>query len=232
MEHRYQRRAGGVRLLAVSKGHGPDCIREAYAAGIRDFGESYLQEAESKMAGIAGTTKGRGGTSARSGKMSDIVWHFIGPLQANKTRAVAARFQWVHSIDREKVARRLSQQRPVEAGPLDVCVQLRMSGMGEEPRKSGIDQAGLESLCAFVASLPQLRLRGLMAIPPPSREASVQRAYFHTLAACFADLAARFPVMDTLSMGMSGDYEAAIAEGATLIRIGSGIFGPRTNPQK
>ncbi|MGI9250714.1 MAG: YggS family pyridoxal phosphate-dependent enzyme [Pseudohongiellaceae bacterium] len=208
-ERRYGRAEGSVGLLAVSKRHGAESIRAAYAAGVRDFGESYLQEGEGKIGAL--------------GEL-DICWHFVGPLQSNKTRGVAEQFDWVHSVDREKTARRLSEQRPSRLAPLNVCVQVRMS---DEAGKSGVAPDALPALCDTIAALPGLKLRGLMAIPAVSEQMAEQRSVFQTLAGHFTRLQARFPDMDTLSMGMSNDYEAAIAEGATLIRVGTAIFGPR-----
>ena len=235
LEKHYGRTEGSVTLLAVTKKQGVDAIGAAYAAGLRHFGESYVQEAMSKIAKIA---------EIDEAAMPDIVWHFVGPLQSNKTRRVASRFHWVHSVDREKTARRLSEQRPPDMPPLNVCVQLRLS---DEGNRAGAEPQDLESLCDLVAALPELRLRGLMGMPPPGRgldqepdrepgrepgrepdrEIDTQRAAFRRLAGHFNRLQARFPAMDTLSMGMSGDYEAAIAEGATIIRLGTALFGPR-----
>lgn len=209
LEDKYARPRGAVTLLAVSKRHGIAEIREAYAAGIRDFGENYLQEALEKM-----------------DKLEDIEcnWHFIGPLQSNKTRAVAERFDWVHSVDRDKIARRLSQQRPASAQPLNVCIQVNLSA---EASKSGVSVEDCGALCDLIATLENLSLRGLMAIPAVSGDMAEQRGVFARLTALFREQQARHPDLDTLSMGMSGDYEAAIAEGATIIRLGTALFGPR-----
>jgi pyridoxal phosphate enzyme (YggS family) len=208
-EQRYGRPDDSVTLLAVSKKQPGERIREAYLAGIRDFGENYLQEAEAKVAALADL---------------DITWHFIGPLQSNKTRPVAALFDWVHSVDRLKIAQRLSDQRDPALPLLNICVQVDLSG---EASKSGIDPAVTEQLCRQVASLPHLRLRGLMAIPAPEEDFQRQRQVFHRLAELFQRLRSEFPQFDTLSMGMSNDFEAAIAEGSTLVRIGTALFGPR-----
>jgi pyridoxal phosphate enzyme (YggS family) len=198
-----------VSLLAVSKTHAPALIREAHAAGQRAFGENYVQEAEAKMASLADLP---------------LEWHLVGPLQSNKTRIVAERFQWVHTVDREKVARRLSEQRPAGLPPLDVLVQVNVSG---EASKSGIAPGGAAALARAVACLPHLRLRGLMAVPEPTPEARVQRARFAGLRALFESLRREGLALDTLSMGMSDDMEAAIAEGSTMVRIGTAIFGKR-----
>jgi PLP dependent protein len=195
---------GAVRLLAVSKTHAPERIREAYAAGQRDFGENYVQEALDKMAQLADLP---------------LEWHFVGPLQSNKTRAVAGRFQWVHSVDREKVARRLSEQRPAGMAPLNVLIQVNASGEGS---KSGVALGEAQALAAAIAGLPNLRLRGLMAIPEPGAPA----ARFRAVGEVYAELREAFG-LDTLSLGMSDDLEAAIAAGSTMVRIGTAIFGAR-----
>jgi len=208
-EQRYGRPAGSVTLLAVSKKQPIDRIRAAYQAGIRDFGENYLQEAGQKMDLLQDLA---------------ITWHFIGPLQSNKTRPVADRFHWVHSIDRLKIAQRLSTQRNADLPPLNVCIQVNLSG---EASKSGIDPAHTGELCRQIAGLPALRLRGLMAIPAPEDDFQRQRQVFHRLAELFNQLKPEFPHFDTLSMGMSDDFEAAIAEGSTMVRIGTALFGPR-----
>jgi pyridoxal phosphate enzyme (YggS family) len=196
-------------LLAVSKGQPGSAIRAAVAAGVLDIGENYWQEAEPKLAELAELP---------------IAWHFIGPLQANKTRAVAAHFQWVHSVDRGKIAERLAAQRPSHLPPLNVCLQVNIN---DEHTKSGIDPAGLDELAAVVAALPQLRLRGLMAIPRAAADPAGQRRNVALLRAEFERLQQRWPQLDTLSIGMSADLEAAIAEGSTLLRIGTDIFGSR-----
>jgi pyridoxal phosphate enzyme (YggS family) len=202
-----RRPEGSVRLLAVSKGQPAELLREAYALGLREFGENYLQEALRKQEALADL---------------DLVWHFIGPIQSNKTRNIAARFAWVHSIDRLKIAERLSEQRPESLPPLDVCLQVKL---GAEESKSGVDPAALPELAAAVRELPRLRLRGLMTIPPPSDDPVAQRTAFRQLREALEGLA--LPEFDTLSMGMSNDLEAAIAEGSTLVRIGTALFGPR-----
>jgi len=206
------RRADATRLLAVSKTQPAERIREAYEAGQRDFGENYLQEALDKQAALA--------------ELDAIVWHFIGPLQSNKTREVAEHFRWVHSVDRLKIARRLSDQRPAELGPLDICLQVNVSG---EASKSGVPPEALDALALEVAALPNLRLRGLMAIPAPAETRDAQRRPFAQLRACLERLNAAHPelALDTLSMGMSADLEAAVQEGATWVRLGTAIFGAR-----
>lgn len=198
-------------LLAVSKGQSGTVIRSAVAAGILDIGESYWQEAEQKIAALADLP---------------IVWHFIGPLQTNKTRAIASHFQWVHSVDRLKIAERLSAQRPAHLPPLNICLQVNISA---ETTKAGIDLAELDALSAAVIALPGLRLRGLMAIPQASADVAVQQHNFARLRAALERLQQRWPQLDTLSMGMSGDLEAAVAEGSTLLRIGTDIFGARNH---
>jgi pyridoxal phosphate enzyme (YggS family) len=201
-----------ITLLAVSKTHPAARIVEAIEAGQRAFGENYVQEAVHKMDAL-------GGSPARA-----LEWHLIGPLQSNKTRVVAERFDWVQTIDRHKTAERLSAQRPLNRRPLNVLVQVNVSG---EASKSGVEpQAALE-LAQSVAGLPRLRLRGLMAIPEPTDDAALQRARFRLLRELLEAVQARGLAVDTLSMGMSDDMEAAIAEGATMVRIGTAIFGAR-----
>lgn len=212
-----QRTPGSVKLLAVSKTHGPDRVREAWHAGARDFGENYVQEALAKMAEL----------SAPQLATPGITWHFIGPIQSNKTRDIAAHFDWVHSVDRLKIIQRLQDQRPAGLAPLNVCVQINLSN---EDTKSGVDLQQARDLCAAVAQQDKLCLRGLMAIPAPCTDPLLQRAAFRPLAALFRELQSSYPSMDTLSMGMSDDYAAAIAEGSTMIRIGTGIFGKREYP--
>lgn len=208
-ETEFARPAGSVKLLAVSKRHSSDSIREAAAWGQRDFGENYLQEAEEKIGELAEL---------------DLCWHFIGPIQSNKTRRIAELFRWVHSVDRTKTARRLSEQRPASLPGLNVCVQVNLS---DETSKSGVSLAEAETLCQEVDSLPNLVLRGLMAIPAPLVDFSRQRTVFAELAAEYRRLHTIYPSIDTLSMGMSEDYGAAIAEGSTLVRLGTALFGAR-----
>lgn len=198
-----------VHLLAVSKTQPAAAIRRAYEAGVREFGENYLQEALQKQEDLTDL---------------NLLWHFIGPIQSNKTRAIAEHFDWVHSIERLKIARRLSEQRPEGLPALQVCLQVNISG---EASKSGIDMAELPALALAVSELPRLELRGLMAIPAATSIEAEQRAAFATLRQCLEALRPQIDGLDTLSMGMSADLEAAIAEGASIIRIGTGIFGPR-----
>jgi pyridoxal phosphate enzyme (YggS family) len=208
-EQRYQRPPGTVTLLAVSKKQPIEAIRQAYEAGIRNFGENYVQEAEFKILQLSDL---------------DICWHFIGPIQSNKTSAIAGLFDWVHSVDRIKIARRLSEQRDPSKPPLNICVQVNLSG---EASKSGVKLDEAEQLCEQIDSMDNLCLRGLMAIPAPQDDVPGQRQVFGKLAAVFHRLQSRFSRFDTLSIGMSSDYEAAIAEGSTLVRIGTALFGPR-----
>ncbi|MDE3009733.1 MAG: YggS family pyridoxal phosphate-dependent enzyme [Pseudomonadota bacterium] len=216
---RLQSLSGGrpVQLVAVSKTQPPERLREAYAAGLRAFGENYLNEALDKQAALADLP---------------IEWHFIGPLQSNKTRSVAGHFAWVHSVDRLKLAERLSAQRPPALPPLQVCIQVNVSG---EASKSGIAPSALPALAHAVATLPRLRLRGLMAIPEASTDPHLLRSRFAQLRALCGQLQAQGLALDTLSMGMSADYAQALAEGATLVRIGSALFGarsPQTAPER
>ncbi|APE31042.1 YggS family pyridoxal phosphate enzyme [Halomonas aestuarii] len=208
------RPADDARLLAVSKTKPAELIREAWHEGQREFGENYVQEALDKQAELA--------------DLDPIVWHFIGPLQSNKTRDVAEHFSWVHSVDRERIARRLNDQRPEALGPLDICLQVNIS---DEASKSGLSLDELPALAEAVLSMPRLRLRGLMAIPAPAEGLAAQRAPFARLREALEGLRERFPEapLDTLSMGMSDDLEAAVLEGATLVRLGTAIFGARAH---
>lgn len=201
-----------ARLLAVSKTKPAAMIREAWHLGQRDFGENYVQEALDKQDELA--------------DLAGIVWHFIGPLQSNKTREVAERFAWVHSVDRVKIARRLNDQRPEALPPLQVCLQVNISA---EASKSGVSLDELPALAEAVLAMPRLRLRGLMAIPAPAEGLDAQRAPLARLRQALEGLRERFPEvpLDTLSMGMSDDLEAAVLEGATLVRLGTAIFGAR-----
>jgi pyridoxal phosphate enzyme (YggS family) len=208
-EDRARRPAGSVTLLAVSKTFPAEAVRACAAAGQRRFGENYLQEATEKIGALHDL---------------DLEWHFIGPLQSNKTRPVAELFHWVHSVDRLRIAERLSSQRPAGLPPLNICLQVNVSG---EESKSGTTLAELPALAEAVRALPGLRLRGLMAIPAPADNPEAQRLPFRTLRLAFEALNARGLALDTLSMGMSDDLEAAILEGATLVRVGSAIFGHR-----
>ena len=200
-----------VTLLAVSKTFGTDAVREAIEAGERRFGENYVQEGVDKIAALA-DVRGL------------VEWHLIGPLQSNKTRVVAERFDWVHSVDRLKIAQRLSEQRPARLPPLQLCLQVNISG---EPGKSGLRPDEVPAVAKAVADLPRLTLRGLMAIPEPAADFAAQRAPHRQLRELFQSLQAGGLALDTLSMGMSADLEAAVAEGATLVRVGSAIFGAR-----
>lgn len=206
---RWSRDPAGMTVLAVSKIQPPEAIRAAAAAGQRDFGENYLQEALTKIDAVADPA---------------LRWHFIGAIQSNKTRAIAERFDWVHTVDREKIARRLNAQRPDELPPLNVCLEVNVSN---ESQKAGAAPDEVEALAEAVAGMPRLKLRGLMALPAPADEFEAQREPFKKLSALFAQLRAKGHEIDTLSMGMSGDFEAAIAEGATVVRIGTAIFGAR-----
>ncbi|MCP5162370.1 MAG: YggS family pyridoxal phosphate-dependent enzyme [Hahellaceae bacterium] len=198
-----------IHLLAVSKTRSPDEIRALHELGQKAFGENYVQEALDKLPALADCS---------------IEWHFIGPLQSNKSRAVATHFDWVHSVDRLRLAERLSQQRPANLGPLNICIQINIDN---EESKSGIALSELESLAQQIAALPQLRLRGIMAIPDPDQEASSLAQSFANLKSAFDQLKSLHPEVDTLSMGMSDDMECAIAEGSTQVRIGTALFGPR-----
>ncbi len=200
-----------VHLLAVSKAHPASALREAYAAGQRMFGENYLQEALGKQAELTDLA---------------IEWHFIGPIQSNKTQAIAQHFDWVHSVDRLKIAERLSAARPASKAPLQICLQVNVSN---EETKSGLTPDAALTLAHEVQSLPALKLRGLMAIPAPTSDPQLQLAQFHQVRSIFQQLQQQGLTLDTLSIGMSEDFPAAIAEGATIVRIGSAIFGPR-NP--
>ena len=206
---RHGRDPTAITLLAVSKMQSPQAVVEAAQAGQRDFGENYVQEALDKQIAVTNPA---------------LIWHFIGPIQSNKTRAIAENFAWVHSVDRFKIAQRLSIQRPVNTPPLNVCIEVNISG---EASKSGVVPEAVAALAEQVVVLPQLKLRGLMAIPAPTSDAQQQRQAFAQVRALFDALNQRGLSLDTLSMGMSGDLEAAIAEGATIVRVGTAIFGPR-----
>lgn len=203
------RDAGSVALLAVSKTKPDSLIRAAWNAGQRAFGENYAQEAEEKARRLADL---------------GIEWHFIGPIQSNKTRGLAQTMAWVHSIDRLKIAQRLSDQRPAHLPPLNLCVQVKLS---DEPSKSGVASSELPNLAEQIVKLPKLRLRGLMAIPAATADYPEQRMSFSKLQGLLFELQKQHPQADTLSMGMSGDLEAAVVEGSTLVRVGTDIFGAR-----
>ena len=201
-----QRDVTSIHLLAVSKTKPAAALREAYAAGVRDFGENYLQEARAKQVELADLP---------------LSWHFIGPIQSNKTREIAEHFSWVHSVDRLKIAQRLSEQRPADLEPLNICIQVNVSG---EASKSGCTPQDLPALATAINALPRLKLRGLMAIPEPTENRAEQDAAFATV----RDLQQSLNLgLDTLSMGMSHDLESAIAQGATWVRIGTALFGAR-----
>ncbi len=206
-----QRQSQAIRLLAVSKTRQADELRQAWACGQQEFGENYLQEVLDKIEAL---------------KDLNIGWHFIGPLQSNKTRPIAESFDWVHSVDRFKIAQRLNDQRPGEMPPLNICLQVNIS---EEASKSGVLPADLPTLAAKVAALKNIRLRGLMAIPASSDDPEQQRKPFAQMNNLLKSLQQQLPdqPLDTLSMGMSGDMDAAILEGATIVRIGTALFGPR-----
>ena len=203
------RPAGSVALLAVSKTKPLADVLAAHAAGQCAFGENYVQEGVEKCLATQGM---------------NLEWHFIGPLQSNKTRLVAEHFSWVHSVDRNKIAERLAQQRPIGLGPLNVCVQVNISG---EASKSGCQPADVRALCKHIIELPRLRLRGMMTIPEATEDHARQRQQFAAMRELLTELQSEGLVLDTLSMGMTHDLEAAIAEGATLVRIGTAIFGER-----
>jgi pyridoxal phosphate enzyme (YggS family) len=206
-----QRPVQSVTLLTVSKTFGPDAVREAVAAGERRFGENYVQEGVDKIASLADLR-------------SQLEWHLIGPLQSNKTRVVAEQFDWVHTVDRLKTALRLSEQRPAALAPLQVCIQVNLGG---EDTKSGVAPADAITLAHEVARLPRVTLRGLMSIPPPTDDAAMQRESAAALRELMQALNDNGLTLDTLSIGMSADMDAAIAEGSTMVRIGSAIFGSR-----
>jgi PLP dependent protein len=206
---RYGRPAQSVGLVAISKGQPAEAIRMLAECGQRDFGENYLQETLPKLAAL---------------ESLQLTWHFTGQIQANKTREIAERFQWVHTLDRERIAVRLNEQRPHYAPPLYICLQVRLA---DEPGKGGIAPAEVAALARRVQELPRLQLRGLMCLPPLRESFAEQKALFDRLAACRAELNAQGFSLDTLSMGMSADMEAAVAAGATWVRIGTALFGER-----
>ena len=212
-ERRFDRAPGSVALLAVAKTKPASLIREAWEAGQLRFGENFVQEAIAKLDELSGLS-GPGG----------IEWHFVGALQGNKSRMVAERFDWVQTVDRLRIARRLSDQRPAFLPPLNVCLQVNVSG---ESSKSGVEISEVAELAAAVADLPRLRLRGLMTIPRPCAGLDEQRAALRPLVEAYERLRAGGHSIDTLSMGMTDDLEAAVAEGATMVRIGTAVFGPR-----
>ncbi len=210
-EKQYQRPPGSVQLLAVSKTFPPEAVEQAYQTGQRDFGENYLQDALVKIQAIS---------------HSDIIWHFIGQIQSNKTADIARYFDWVHTLDREKIARRLNQQRPKDKQPLNCFIQVNISN---EKSKNGLTkQDEILQLAHTIDSLEHLSLRGLMTIPKKSKTFNEQKTEFSKLVHSFTELQKHFPYIDSLSMGMTQDMEAAIAAGSNWVRIGSGIFGART----
>ena len=212
-ERRFDRPPGSVALVAVAKTKPAALIREAWEAGQRRFGENFVQEAVAKVDELS-TLAGPGG----------IEWHFVGALQTNKSRTVAERFDWVHTVDRVRIARRLSDQRPAWLAPLNVCLQVNVSG---ERSKSGVDVSEAADLASAVAELPRLRLRGLMTIPRPCTGLDEQRGALRPLVEAYERLRGDGHPLDTLSMGMTDDLEAAVAEGSTLVRVGTAVFGPR-----
>ena len=209
------RATNAVQLLAVSKLQSADKIESLYAAGQRAFGENYVQEAVDKIAEFAAKPQ-----------YADIEWHLIGPLQSNKTRVVAESFQWVHSVDRLKIAERLSAQRPAHLPPLNICIQVNISG---EASKSGCPPEDALALVAAVSQLPQLSVRGLMGMPEPGIGDEATHQQFLMLAGLFAEALSRNALIDTLSIGMSDDLELAVACGSTIVRVGTALFGARPN---
>lgn len=219
------RSADSITVVAASKSQPLTAMEAAAAAGVRHFGESYVQEALGKIDALCAAA-GAGTHCAPDPGSGAIAWHFIGRMQANKTRPVAERFAWVHTVDRLKIAERLSAQRPFHAPKLNVCLEVSLAG---EAAKGGVAPHDLEALAGAVAALPRLALRGLMCLPPPEREPEAQRRWFAELRHLFERLNAQGAGLDTLSMGMSGDFETAVLEGATMVRIGTAIFGPRAD---
>lgn len=204
-----QRKADEITLLAVSKTQTAEALKEAYLEGQRHFGENYLQESLDKIEQLSEL---------------DIIWHFIGPIQSNKTRPIAEHFAWAHSVDRLKIAQRLSAQRPTDIAPLNICIQVNI---GDEPNKSGCSVEELPKLAHEITKLPNIRLRGLMAIPPATQDPKAQSKAFANLRNSLKELQKEQPELDTLSMGMSADMDTAIAQGSTMVRIGTAIFGQR-----
>jgi len=213
------RTPGEITLVAVSKTFPPQAVAEACAAGQTDFGENYAQEGIEKIAALFDLIRQRNASPERP-----QTWHYIGPIQSNKTRSIAEHFDWVHGIDREKIAERLSASRPDDKPPLQVCIQVNVSG---EASKSGVTPDAVFGLAQTIMRLPRLRLRGLMAIPEPTSDPALQRSRLRMLREIRDELLRRGVELDTLSMGMSDDLEAAIAEGATMVRVGRAIFGER-----
>ncbi len=207
----YGRLSGDVRLLAVSKTFPAEAVREAYAAGQRAFGENYIQEGVEKTLALQ--------------ELSGIEWHMIGPIQSNKTRLVAEHFDWVHSVDRLKIAQRLSEQRPMQRAPLQVCLQVNIDGGAN---KSGCLPDEAAALAAQIAQLPRLQLRGIMVIPEPAADFIASCAVLSRARGLFEQMKATFPQLDTISMGMSADLRAAVKEGSTMVRVGTAVFGARS----
>lgn len=203
------RKPGSVQLVAIGKGHAADALRTVAGFGQRDFGENYLQEALPKMQALQDLS---------------LVWHFTGQIQSNKTRPIAEHFAWVHTVDRERIAVRLNDQRPAHATPINVCIQVSLE---DEPGKGGVDPQDVAALAGRIVGLPRLRLRGLMTVPPPRESFDEQKALFDRMSVLLRGLNEKGFGLDTLSMGMTHDLEAAIAAGATLVRVGTAIFGER-----
>jgi PLP dependent protein len=216
------RRVDSITLLGITKGQPAVAIHDATRAGVTDFGESYLQEALEKIAAVEQLRTQAAPPGAP--REPQLTWHFVGRLQSNKTRPVAEGFAWAHAVDRLKIAERLAEQRPYYAAPLNICLQVNVAG---EESKGGVGFTELPALAAAVAALPRLKLRGLMCLPPEEEDPARQRHWFGKLREALQRLNASGLALDTLSMGMSGDLEAAILEGATIVRIGTALFGPR-----
>jgi len=218
-EIRAKRAPNSVNLLAVTKTRNAEELYSAMLSGLKSFGENYVNEAVSKQEALQALCSEK--------EYANLAWHFIGPVQSNKTKVIAQHFDWVQSVDREKVATRLNAQRAPEMPPIKVCIQVNIN---HEASKSGINIQEVETLCAKIGALPQLELRGLMTIPKASQSEAALRASFLEMQALFETLKQRYPTMDTLSMGMSGDIETAIECGSSMVRVGTAIFGPR--PEK
>jgi hypothetical protein len=217
------RRVDSITLLGITKGQPAAALQVAARAGITEFGESYLQEALEKMAAVEQLRAQPASPQGAAGE-PQLTWHFVGRLQSNKTRPVAEGFAWAHAVDRLKIAQRLAEQRPYYAAPLNICLQVNVAG---EDSKGGVGFTELPALATAVAALPRLKLRGLMCLPPEEDDPARQRHWFGKLREALEQLNAAGLGLDTLSMGMSGDLEAAIQEGATIVRVGTALFGPR-----
>jgi len=218
-----RRPVDSITLLGITKGQPASVLHSAIDAGMREFGESYLQEALDKRAALA-KLQAQAQPPQQAGTGAELTWHFVGRLQSNKTRPVAEGFAWAHAVDRLKIAQRLAEQRPYYAPALNVCLQVNVAG---EDSKGGVSLSELPALAAAVAALPRLKLRGLMCLPPEESDPQRQRHWFRLLREALEQLNASGLALDTLSMGMSGDLEAAIQEGATIVRVGTALFGPR-----